>query len=78
MGSLAQMVSGTDTFNSQPLGEGFEVLSTSAGNRVVFRSPAEKTAWMLSPAGRTSLANSVNATDDGSFNDSLQSPSYFA
>ncbi len=82
MGTLAQIgTNGTDTLNAQPLGEGFERLTTSAGNNVVFRSPAEKTTWMLSDAGRTALYTShVGMQDlgtDGTYNDFYQTPQTF-
>lgn len=73
MGTLAQLGNQLDSFNSQPCGEGLERLVTSAGNTVFFRSPAEKTAYLLSPAGQSGFAVTNGATQSvqntGSYND---------
>jgi|TARA_R100001530_G_scaffold117623_2_gene84763 hypothetical protein len=41
------VTNGLDDNNSQPLGEGFITLSTSAGNGLVFRSPASANAYRI-------------------------------
>jgi len=53
--SKRQLTDATDAGNSQPVGEGYEELITSAGNKLVFRTPAERYAYQNSPANATQL-----------------------
>ena len=57
-----------DDQNSQPLGEGFITLSTSAGNALVFRSPAEANIYRLGNAAQ------FQANPTGGYNDEYQAP----
>ena len=59
-----------DDFNAQPLGEGFITLRTSAGNRRLYRSPAEANMDRLGNPG------AFGGTPDGagSFNEADQNP----
>lgn len=47
MGSKEQLSDATDANTGQPVGEGFETLITSAGNKLVFRSPAERYSYQI-------------------------------
>lgn len=53
MSNISQLSAGEafDDFTGQPLGEGFLTLQSSAGNRIVFRSPAEMNAYRLANPG---------------------------
>lgn len=42
----------TDDNNGQPLGEGYITLSTSAGNALVFQSPASSNQYRLDNPGQ--------------------------
>ena len=48
MGSKEQLTDATDANTGQPIGEGFETLITSGGNKLVFRSPAERYNYQVS------------------------------
>ncbi len=54
-GSKGELSDPTDAGNAQPLGEGFEWLITSAGNKLTFRSPAERYSYQQNPANSTQL-----------------------
>ena len=55
MSSKRQLTTPRDAGNNQPLGEGFETLITSARNKLVFRSPAERYAYQMSPANSAQM-----------------------
>lgn len=59
-----------DDFNSQPVGEGFITLGTSAGNRRIYRSPAEANLDRLGSPG--AFAGTPDGA--GSFNEADQNP----
>ena len=56
----------TDDFTGMPIGEGYIHLSTSAGNGLVFRSPAEAYAYKQANPGQFST---VNGDIGGNYND---------
>lgn len=70
MGNVAQLSAGEafDDFTGQPLGEGYLTLQSSAGNRIVFRSPAEMTAYRLANPGEFATTPDTS----GSVNDEIQ------
>lgn len=51
-----------DDQTGHPLGEGFLMLNTSAGNRVVFRSPAEMHNYIAANRGAFARAALDNGT----------------
>lgn len=57
-----------DDGNSQPLGEGFITLSTSAGNALLFRSPAEANSYRIGNPAQFAQAS------HGEFNTTQQTP----
>ena len=67
MGSRQQLSAGEafDDLTSQPVGDGFLTLRTSAGNRLTFRSPAE--AYRYQQANKTQVPR-------GTYNDQNDKP----
>jgi len=59
-----------DDLNSMEVGEGFIVLATSAGNRRIFRSPAEANYYRIN--NPSVFAGTPDSS--GSFNENEQNP----
>ena len=68
MSNKAQLSAGEafDDFNGQELGEGFITLQSSAGNRIVFRSPAEMNLYRIGNPGQFDTTPNTG----GQFNES--------
>jgi len=58
-----------DDNTSQPLGEGFITLSTSAGNALVFRDPSSANAYRIANPAQ------FNQNSHGEYNKTEQNPS---
>ena len=61
----------TDDFNGQPLGEGFLSVATSAGNQLVFQSPASLNSYRAANRGQLAPGQ---PQDSGNHNTTDQTP----